>query len=64
VLTVGGLKEKIMAAHRAGIKTFILPQQNRKDMIDIPPQVRKALEFVFVESIEQVLERALLPNDT
>ncbi|MBN1579207.1 MAG: endopeptidase La [Anaerolineae bacterium] len=63
VLTVGGLKEKVMAAYRAGIKTFILPKGNRKDIVDIPLQVRKTIEFVFVESIDQVLERALLPDN-
>ena len=64
VLTVGGLKEKVLAAHRAGIKTFILPKGNRKDLTDIPSQVRKTIEFVFVESIDQVLERALLSSNS
>jgi ATP-dependent Lon protease len=63
VLAIGGLKEKAMSAHRAGIKTFILPQRNKKDMVDIPSKVRRDMAFVFVESMEEVLERALLPPE-
>jgi ATP-dependent Lon protease len=59
VLAVGGLKEKAMAAHRAGITTFVLPQRNKKDMTDIPAKVQRDMAFVFVDSIEQVLEHAL-----
>ncbi len=62
VLAVGGLKEKVLAAHRAGIKTVILPKSNEKDLIDIPPKVRHNTEFILVENIEQVLERTLLPE--
>ena len=64
VLGVGGLKEKAMAAHRAGIKIFVLPKQNEKDMVDIPTKVRRDMAFVFVESMPQVLEHALQPADT
>jgi ATP-dependent Lon protease len=60
VLGVGGLKEKAMTAHRAGIKTFVLPKQNEKDMVDIPSRVRRDMSFVFVESMDKVLEQALL----
>jgi ATP-dependent Lon protease len=64
VLPVGGLKEKAMSAHRAGIKVFLLPTRNRKDMVDIPAKVRRDMSFVFVDSMEQVLEQALLaPTD-
>ena len=61
VLIIGGLKEKAMSAHRAGIKKFILPDRNRKDLVDIPAKVRRDMEFVFVESMEQVIEHALAP---
>jgi ATP-dependent Lon protease len=61
VLGIGGLKEKAMSAHRAGIKTFILPKRNRKDLTDIPGKVRRDISFVFVDSMNQVLECALVP---
>ena len=62
VLAVGALKEKALAAHRAGIKTFLLPKRNQKDLVEIPAKVRRDMTFVFVESMEEVLERALLPQ--
>ncbi len=61
VLPIGGVKEKVLAAHRAGIKTFLLPEKNRKDLIDVPESVTRKLEIVLVDHIEAVLERALLP---
>jgi len=64
VLPIGGLKEKAMCAHRAGIKIFVLPSRNRKDMVDIPAKVQRDMSFVFVDSMEEVLEQALLaPTD-
>ena len=59
VLPIGGLKEKVLAAHRAGIKTIILPQSNRKDLEDIPPKVRKAIDFKFVDDMMDVIKIAL-----
>jgi ATP-dependent Lon protease len=59
VLPVGGIKEKVMAAHRAGIKTFILPKRNLKDLEDVPPEVIQALRFVFVECMDDVIKVAL-----
>lgn len=63
VLPVGGIKEKVMAAHRAGIKTIILPRDNKKDLEDIPANIKKQLEFKLVEHLEQVLEIAMLPKE-
>ena len=59
VLPVGGIKEKCVAASRAGIKTVILPARNRRDLEDVPESVRKRLEFVWAEKIEDVLAHAL-----
>ena len=59
VLPIGGLNEKSVAARRAGIKTILLPRANEKDLVEIPDEVRASLEFVLVDSMDQVLERAL-----
>lgn len=59
VLPVGGLKEKILAAHRAGIKTFILPKRNMKDLDDVPKEVIQDLKFVLVERMDDVIAVAL-----
>ena len=59
VLPIGGLKEKALAAHRAGIYTLIIPDENRKDVEEIPENVRERLEFVFADHMDQVLEAAL-----
>lgn len=61
VLPVGGIKEKVLAAHRAGIKAIILPDKNRKDMEDIPEDIRNEMEFHFVQNMTEVLDIALLP---
>lgn len=61
VLPVGGVREKIMAAHRAGLKKVIIPQKNRKDLIDLPRRVRNDLQIFPVDHMDQVLEVALLP---
>lgn len=60
VLAVGGIKEKVLAAHRAGITKVLLPKENERDVDDIPENVRKKLEFAFMESMDQVLEAALV----
>jgi ATP-dependent Lon protease len=59
VLPVGGIKEKVLAAHRAGIRHVILPAENRKDLRDLPNHVGESMEFTFVESIAEVLQAAL-----
>ncbi len=61
VLPVGGIKEKVLAAHRAGLKTIILPKRNEPDLDDLPAEVRDSLKFVLVESVQTVFEAALLP---
>jgi ATP-dependent Lon protease len=61
VLPVGGIKEKVLAAHRAGIRRVILPRENHKDLRDIPEHVRREIEFVFVGQLQEAL-RAAIPN--
>jgi ATP-dependent Lon protease len=63
VLPVGGIKEKVLAANRAGIKKILLPVQNQKDVEEIPENVRKKLELVFVEHMDQVLAHALVRKE-
>jgi ATP-dependent Lon protease len=64
ILPVGGLKEKSMAAHRAGIKTIIVPKRNQKDMVDIPKKIQRDLKFVFVDRMDDVLPLVLAPEPT
>ncbi|HEY2105172.1 MAG TPA: endopeptidase La [Candidatus Binataceae bacterium] len=59
VLPVGGIKEKVLAARRAGIHTVILPRRNERDLDDIAPELRQELEFVFVDTVDEVLSTAL-----
>ncbi len=59
VLEIGGVKEKVIAAHRAGITTVILPKENEKDLIDLPENVKKDIKFHFVSHLDQVLKVAL-----
>ncbi len=61
VLPVGGVREKALAARRAGIRTFILPRKNERDLLEIPQHLRQDVEFVFVDRIEEVLAVALMP---
>jgi ATP-dependent Lon protease len=58
-LEIGGVKEKVIAGHRAGLKTIILPKENKKDMEDVPEAVKKDVKFHFVERYEDVLPIAL-----
>jgi len=62
VLPIGGLKEKILAAKQAGIRTVILPARNRKDMVDVPKEAKKGLTFRFVKNAEEVLKTALVED--
>jgi ATP-dependent Lon protease len=63
VLPIGGLKEKILAAHRGNIKMVIIPKDNEKDLAEVPQNVQSALEIVFVEHIDEVLDIAFLKDD-
>ena len=60
VLPIGGLKEKILAAHRAGITTIIVPTQNQKDIVDVPKKVQRDLNIIFASKMEEVLKAALI----
>jgi len=60
VLPIGGVKEKLLAAHRAGIKTFILPEKNKKDLVDIPKEILETVDVKTVGTIDEVLGYALL----
>ncbi len=64
VLPIGGLKEKTLAAKRAGITTVIIPKQNEKDLDDIPKNIRKEMKFVFVETMDDVIAAALRKGKT
>lgn len=59
VLEIGGIKEKILAAHRAGLATVIMPEENKKDLEDIPLKIKKSLKFVFAKTVDDVLKVAL-----
>jgi ATP-dependent Lon protease len=61
VLSVGGIKEKVMAAHRANVKTVVLPEGNRKDLSEVPEEIKSELTFVFAERVEDVWKEALIP---
>ncbi len=64
VLPIGGVKQKVLAAHRAGLKTVVLPKRNEADLEDVPEDVRQEMRFVLAETVEEVLDAALdkLPN--
>jgi ATP-dependent Lon protease len=62
VLPVGGIKEKVLAAHRAGIRSVILPSRNERDVEEVPEELRRQLQFVFVDDAEEVLRHALTPS--
>ncbi len=62
VLPVGGIKEKVLAAHRAGIREVILPSRNERDVEEVPEELRRQLSFIFVDDAEEVLRQALTPS--
>jgi ATP-dependent Lon protease len=59
ILPVGGIKEKVLAAKRAGLRTILLPARNKKDLAEIPSDIREQLEFVFLESVDDAIGAAL-----
>jgi ATP-dependent Lon protease len=59
VLPIGGVKEKVLAAHRAGLKMVILPRRNEKDLDDVPEEIRKEMKFVFADRVDEVINNAL-----
>ena len=61
VLPIGGVKEKVLAAHRGDLTTVILPSRNEADVEDVPDEIRKSMKFIFVESVDDVLAAALEP---
>jgi len=64
VLPIGGVKEKLLAAHRGGIKTVILPKENEKDLAEVPPKIKNSLSFHFVEHMDEVMSLAIeLPKE-
>ena len=62
VLPIGGVKEKTLAALRAGIKNVILPHQNQKDLDEIPPYIRRRVDYFFVKDMDEILKKALVPE--
>jgi len=63
VLPIGGVKEKVLAAHRAGIRTVILPKRNESDLEELPPRIRRRMRFVAVETVDEVLREALVERE-
>ena len=59
VLPIGGLKEKLLAAHRAGIKKVLIPIENKKDLIEVPKTVKDSIEIITVKNVDEVLKIAL-----
>jgi ATP-dependent Lon protease len=62
VLPIGGVKEKVLAAHRNGLKTVILPKRNEVDIDDVPDEIKQSMKFIFAETVDEVLESALESN--
>jgi ATP-dependent Lon protease len=61
VLRIGGIKEKVIAAHRMGLRTIILPRRNEQDIADVPDEIKKKMTFIYVDTVDEVIEAALVP---
>jgi ATP-dependent Lon protease len=61
VLRIGGIKEKILAAHRMGLRTIVLPRRNEQDIDDVPDEIKKEMKLIYVDTIDEVIEAALVP---
>ncbi len=62
VLAVGGIKEKLLAAHRSGLKTIIIPARNQADLEELPDDVRESLEFIYANTVDDILEVVFEPT--
>ena len=62
VLHIGGVKEKVLAAHRAGLRTVILPRRNEQDLDDVPDEIKKSMKFILVDMVDEVIQHALEPD--
>lgn len=61
VLRIGGLKEKVIAGHRMGLRTIVLPRRNEQDVEDVPDEIKKEMKFIFVDTVDEVIDAALVP---
>ena len=59
VLPIGGIKEKVLAAHRNGLRTIILPRRNEQDLEDVPDEIKKEMKFIYVDTVDDVINSAL-----
>jgi ATP-dependent Lon protease len=61
VLRIGGLKEKVLAAHRSGLRTIVLPRRNEQDLDDVPDEIKQSMKFILVDTVDDVIEASLEP---
>jgi len=64
VLRIGGVKEKVLAAHRNGLRTIILPKGNEQDLDDVPDEIKQSMKFLFADTVDDVLDSALEASPT
>jgi ATP-dependent Lon protease len=62
VLRIGGLKEKVLAAHRSGLRTIVLPRRNEQDLDDVPDEIKQTMKFILVDTVDDVIESSLEPS--